>query len=230
MKCRKNSGEEEQLCITKVPIFNHLSREEMEEVAGLSTSRRYQKGEIIFTPDTLTSKLYIVNKGKVKVYRLSDNGREQMIRILEPGDFLGELMLFKNTSSHGYAEALSNTDLCIIRKHDFDRLLLQRPSISLKLLEELSVRLENAENLIEQLGSYDVESRTASMLLDLSEKQGSVSVVLPFSKGDLASLIGTSQETLSRKLSHLQERGLIKLEGQRKIIIQDPEGLQQLFV
>ena len=105
--------------------------------------------------------------------------------------------------------------------------MVKYPTIALKVLEELSIRLGKAENLIENLGIHDVETRVAKTVLDLSDDNGEV--VLNMSKGNLASHIGMSQETLSRKLSYFQEMGWIKLVGHRRIIILDEESLEKLI-
>ena len=101
------------------------------------------------------------------------------------------------------------------------------PTIAFKVLEELSSRLERAENLIEHLGVHDVETRIVEMLLDLANDEGEV--VLNMSKRDLASHIGMSQETLSRKLSYFQDMGWIKLIGHRRIVILDEGNLRSLI-
>lgn len=101
------------------------------------------------------------------------------------------------------------------------------PTIAFKVLEELSSRLKRAENLIENLGVKDVESRIAEILLELSDDKGHIT--LPIKKGDLASHLGMSQETLSRKLSYFQDKGWIELEGHKKIKILDKESLENLL-
>ena len=169
-------------------------------------------------------KLFVIHKGKVKITRFSEAGKEQVIRVLGPGEFMGELSLFVHEPLIDNAEALEKTTVCVIDGDKLKRLMGKYPSIALKVLEELSTRLGKAENLIEHLGIHDVETRIVETLLGLAN--GSGEVVLKMSKGDLASHIGMSQETLSRKLSYFQDKGWIKLVGHRKIIILDEEGLK----
>lgn len=226
MDCGCGNAEREKTCIEIVPIFNTLTYDEMLEIASITNSRKYEKGQMIYTAGDKGEKLYVIHKGKVKITRFSEMGKEQIIRVLEPGDFMGELSLFAPSPLTDNAEALRDTSICIIDGNNLKELLEKYPSISLKLLEELSSRLGKAENLIENLGIHDVETRIVKTILDLENDQGEV--ILKMSKGDLASHIGMSQETLSRKLSYLQDIGLIKLVGHRKIIILDKESLVNL--
>ncbi|MDP5275318.1 Crp/Fnr family transcriptional regulator [Chengkuizengella axinellae] len=227
MKCHHhgNHNGEFELCVSKVPIFNHLNQEEMKEIASLIQSKTFKKGEVIFSANSSINELFIIHTGRVKIYRLSESGREQILRVLEAKEFMGELTLFNESLTQNYAEATEKTEICVIQKLDLQKLIEKKPSIALRILEEFSRRLTNADQLIQQLGSADVETRLASVIIDLSNKQISRTVTLPMSKRDLASLIGTTQETISRKLSTFQEHGWIKQTGQRVITILNMEQL-----
>ncbi|MBU9723735.1 MULTISPECIES: Crp/Fnr family transcriptional regulator [Bacillaceae] len=226
-----------QLCVSKVPIFNHLKYEELLEVVNASQQRLYDKGEHIYQAGDLLGSLYIVHKGKVKIYRLTESGKEQLIRFMEPGDFMGELSIFSNDVSSSFAEAVEKTEICMISKSDIMKLLESKPAIGMKVLEEFSRRLRDTEKTVERLSTQDAEKRLASYLLELAEGQigegikgediqvSSIRVVLPMRKKDLASYIGITQETLSRRLSGFQEMGVVELVGQREIIIVDYDAL-----
>ncbi|WP_164670771.1 Crp/Fnr family transcriptional regulator [Virgibacillus doumboii] len=223
---------EKQLCVSLVPIFNHLEYSEQEEIAKASRSKTYDKKEVIFQAGDPSEYLYIVHKGKVKIYNLSESGKEQLIRILEPGNFMGELAVFTDEWLTSYAETIERTEICAIHKNDLKELLEDKPAISFKLLAESSKRLMSAEKTIERLSSQDVEMRVASYLLELAENATTLTtplkVTLPMSKKDLASYIGTSQETLSRRLAGFEEKGWIHQTGQRKIEILDMDELIKL--
>lgn len=236
MNCRHSHSKNkasDKLCMSQVPIFNHLSDEELLEVANLANHTTFKKGEIIFLAEEHVEQLFIINNGKVKISRISHSGREQILRILGPGEFLGELALFGNSPLSTNAEALDPTEICVIHGRDLKNLVLQFPNIAVKILEEFSKRLEKTESLIEQLGLHDIEQRIAGFLLELSKdaknKDGPIDITLSISKKDLASLIGTTQETLSRKLAVFQEKGWIKLIGQRRIIILDEDRLNTII-
>lgn len=238
--CEAHGREEssvKKLCISVVPIFNHLQNDEMVEIAKKSSHRTYQKGETLFEAGESSDHIYIVHRGQMKIYRLSESGKEQLVRILEPGDFMGELSLFADETLTHYAEALKTTEICAIHKSDLREILLAKPAIALKILETMSKRLNEAEKMIERFSSQDAEKRMASYLVDLvhAEPQplpsGSpVEVTLPMSKKDLASYIGMTQETLSRRLTSFQERGWIRQTGQRKLTILDMKSILETSI
>lgn len=222
--CFKDRGKN---CIEIVPIFNNLSREEMIEVANITGEKTFEKGEMIYMAGDKGDKLYVIHSGKVKVSRISDTGKEQVIRILESGEFMGELSLFSASNLKDNGEALSKAVMCVIHAEKLKDLMQKYPTISIKIVEELSNRLESVESLIENISIHAVERRVADILLELSNGKGEVK--LSMSKKDLASHIGMSQETLSRKLRSFEEKGLIKLIGHRRIIILDASLLDEII-
>jgi CRP/FNR family transcriptional regulator, anaerobic regulatory protein len=229
MKCQhccNGSDKNEKSCIERVPIFSSLSFEEMLEVSMTITQREYEKGEIVCLEGEYAKKLYIISTGKVKVVKLSEAGKEQIIRVLGSGDFLGELSLFTHSPLKSNAEALEPTTVCIVDGEKINNLIEKRPSIALKLLKEMSIRLEKAENQIQALAIQDVEQRLADTLIRMADDNKFIN--LNISKRDLASHIGMSQETLSRKLTIFQNKGWIKQEGQRKIKLLNKEALENV--
>lgn len=227
MICGCEHDSKDKTCIEIVPIFNTLTYDEMMEVARITIARRYNKGEMVYMTGDKGERLFVIHKGKVKISRLSHMGKEQVIRILGPGDFMGELSLFVHEPLTDNAEVLEDTTVCVIDGEKLKTLMGKYPTIAFKVMEELSSRLTRAENLIEHLGIHDVETRIVEMLLDLANDEGEV--LLNMSKRDLASHIGMSQETLSRKLSYFQDMGWIKLKGHRRIIILDEDELRTLI-
>jgi len=211
-------------CISLVPIFNHLEAEQMDEVMYTAHSSSYKRGEIIYKAGEESDSLYIVSKGKIKIYRLSESGKEQLMRILNPGDFTGELALFNEGIHESYAEAMADTQVCMIKRSDLQEFLLKYPSISLRILAEFSSRLEQSEKQTTRFATEKVETRIALFLSELLEG-ATMEVTLPMSKKDLASYLGTTPETISRKLAELEEAGIIIQNGQRKIKIIDLDGL-----
>jgi len=209
-----------------VPIFSSLSWDEIREVANITGNLEFKKGDIIFLAGDKIDKLYVINEGRVKISKISEDGKEQIIRILEPGDFMGELSLFKQSPLNNNAEALEPTVMCIIEGEKIKDIIYKNPGISIKIMEELSIRLEKSDKLIERLVLHDVESRVADILLSMLDADGNINLTI--SKKDLASHIGMSQETLSRKLSHFQAMGWIKQIGQRKISVLDHKSLKDI--
>ncbi len=208
-------------CVSLVPIFNHLDHEQLDEIMEMVQSVSYKRGEIIYRAGDPSDSLYIVHKGKIRMYRLSESGKEQLVRILLPGYFTGELALFKESLHEAYAEAMEETQVCTIKRSDLQTLLLKYPSISLKILTEFSNRLEQSEKQTTRFATENVETRLALFLAECMDHQLSNEIVLPMSKKDLASYLGTTPETISRKLATLEEQGYIKQKAHKKIEIVD---------
>src|SRR5690625_3322071 len=167
-----------QLCVAKVPFFNHLEEAEMKKIASISKHHTYKKGEIIYHAHDPLDYLFIVHIGRVKIYQLFESGKEQVLRLLEPGEFFGELALFTEKKLESYAEAIEETNICMIHRSKMQALMTEHPTIAIKILEQFSRRLDEADKLIGDLNVKDVEARIARYVLDLMEKQASSVVIL----------------------------------------------------
>ncbi len=221
-------GLSEKSCISRVPIFNHLEEDKMEEISALIESLSYRKGELVYQAGETSDALYIISQGRVKIYRLSEQGKEQLLRILQPGDFTGELALFNEKVHDSYGEALEDTRICSIRREDLQKLLLKYPTISMEILSEFSKRLDAQEKQTAAIGTEKVETRIALYLLDLMEENQEEIITLPMMKKDLASLLGTTPETISRKFLEFEEKGLMASLPQNRIRILQKEALRNL--
>lgn len=221
--CRHIEGDS---CIRKVPIFASLSDQEMLEVSKTIQQKKYKKGEIIYLEGEKIEKLFIINSGQLKIYNIAESGREQIIRILFPGDFIDELSIFTNSPANNIAEAIKDTTMCMIAGEDLEKIMRRKPAIALKVIQELGKRLEKAERLIQSIGLKSVGKRIADILLDMANEKDTVHLAI--TRKDLASHIGMSQETLSRKLSFFQNLGWIVQQGQREIIIKDKKALKNI--
>ena len=217
--------EVQKLCISIVPIFNHLTISEMNEIFKQTHSASHPRGHTIYRAGDPSDGLYIVHKGRVKIYRLSENGKEQLVRILEPGDFTGELSLFNESVHDAYAETMQSTELCVMNRVDFQSFLMKYPAIGLKVMGEFANRLADSEKQTARIALETTETRIAMYLADLSEEGNSDDIKLPMTRKDLASHIGTSPETISRKLAEFEESGWIRQMGQRDIKILDLDAL-----
>ncbi|HZK34552.1 MAG TPA: Crp/Fnr family transcriptional regulator [Bacillota bacterium] len=221
-----NIQDTDQSCIAIVPIFSNLTHSEIHEIAMITTSREFKKGEIIHMAGDEADRLYVIHKGRAKITKLSEAGKEQIIRVLGPGDFLGELSLFIQTPLDSNAEALEDMMVCMIEGDRLKGIIGKNPTIAAKVIEELSRRLQGSDRLIESLGLHDVEQRVADVLLGYARDKDEIR--LPLSKKDLSAHIGISQETLSRKLSLFEDMGLIKQSGHRDISIKNRLGLEEI--
>lgn len=212
-------------CVAQVPIFNHLAPKQLDEIMQVVRSVSFDRGETIFHAGDWSDTLYIIHKGKVKIYRLAESGKEQMLTVLYPGDFTGEYALFNESTHHDYAEAMESSQVCMIKREDLQNFLTNYPSISLKMLAEFSRRLEQSETQTTTFATEKVETRIALYLMELANKHGGDTVELPMSRADLASYLGTSPETISRRLADLEDRKLIRQHSRSNIEILDGDRL-----
>lgn len=215
----------QHICVSLVPLFMDLPGKDQLNINSLAIHRRYQKGETIFQPGD--EKLQIVARGSMKVYQLSASGREQLLRVAQPGDYEGEKQLFGLENDSFFGEAMENTEICSLGKADFNRVLLGNPQLSLKLLELSTQKLLATERQTQFLAMERVEERLASYLLDLAKVAGSDQVQLSMKMKDIAFYLGTTPETLSRKFKLLEKMGYLKRTG-KQVKILDEDGLLDL--
>lgn len=225
-KCRH------QMCTRRVPIFSELDTEEMARIVNLIIHKDYAKGELIVMEGERVENLIIINRGQVKVFRDTSEGKEQILYIFSEGDFFGEQNLFREQVSAYHVEALEKTNICMINKKDFHGLLRAYPEIGLKIIAELSNRLMKLENTIQSMGTKKVDARVISVLLEFANKYGrdhkmGLEIELPLSREGIANYIGLTRETVSRKMSMLQEEGIIEMVGNKKILILNKKALEE---
>ena len=217
--------EMQKMCISIVPIFNHLNASEMSEIVKETNSVKHPRGHTIYHAGDTSDGLYIVHKGRIKIYRLSETGKEQLVRILGPGDFTGDLSLFTESVHEAYAEAIEPVELCVMSRDDFQQFILKYPAISLKVLSEFSKRLAKTEKQAANIAMETVETRIAMYLAEVADETMSKTVTLPMSRKDLASHLGTTPETVSRKLADFEDNGWIRPLNNRDIEIVDLDAL-----
>ncbi|RBT01494.1 CRP/FNR family transcriptional regulator, anaerobic regulatory protein [Enterococcus faecium] len=168
----------EGLCVSLVPLFNHLEIEDQQKIHSLVTHRKVEKGEQILAPNG-ESQLVIVASGSMKVYQLSASGKEQLLRVVEPGGYEGESQLLGVPNESLFGEALEKTEICVLRQKDFSELLLHYPALSLKLLAINAEKLTKVQQQTTFLMMEKVEERVAVYLLDLAKATGKNHFFLP---------------------------------------------------
>lgn len=202
-------------CVELVPIFNHLNHQQMDEILDMSIHRKFKKNEVLFMPGDKADTLYIVASGEIHLSTINENGRELLIQILKPGDFIGELALMSVTDHELLATAKKDSEMCTIKFDDFQNLLIKYPAVSIHLLQELSERLtkRNQQSMINS--TLSVQERVAKYLM---EHDGQ----LLMSKKDLASYLSTTPESISRILTQFEDEGYIEKVSSKKLkILQD---------
>lgn len=208
-------------------LFQGLPEQELAEIENIVIEKQYGRGETIFFEGDDGNGFYIVIEGRVKIFKMSLQGKEQILHIFGEGEPFGEVPVFHGQPFPATAEVLMKTRVLFFPRDAFIQVVTKSPSIALNMLAMLSMRLRRFASQIESLSLKEVPARLASYLLYLSEEQGGVdSVELEISKGQLASLLGTIPETLSRIFGKMSEEGLIEVHG-RRITILDRSGLEQ---
>lgn len=211
--------------IESTALFEGLSREEIETVATLIYEKKFGKGETIFFEGDEADGFYLVSSGQIKVFKMNPMGKEHILHIFGPGEPVGEVPVFSRQPFPATAEAIINSTTFYFPRKDFVALIEKNPSIALNMLAVLSRRLRQFATQIENLSLKEVPARLAGYLLYTAEEQGNNDALrLPVSKGQLASLLGTIPETLSRIFARMSDDGLIRVEG-RSITIIDRAGL-----
>jgi CRP/FNR family transcriptional regulator len=221
-----------RICVQKVPIFSALDAEEVGRILNLIVRKRYSKGELVYLEGSRLESLIIINSGLIKAFKDTHDGKEQILYIFSAGDFFGEKNLLTKQEATYNVEVLEETHVCMINRADFQKLLREFPDISSKIIGELCTRLERLETTIQNMGTKNIDARVSAVLLEFSKKYGKkhprgILIELPLSREGIANYIGGARETISRRMGHLQNEGIIELIGNKRVIILDKEALQQ---
>ena len=212
--------------ISEVPAFGGLPVEQLEAIRDISVHRRFGRGEIIFSDGEEGKGFFVVADGAVKVFKVSPDGKEQILHILQRGEPFGQVAVFAGRSFPASAQAIAKTDVLFFPRSAFVDLLSANPSLALNMLAVLSKRLREFTVQVEHLSLKEVPARLAAYLIQLSEEQGGAERVrLNISKGQLASFIGIIPETLSRMFAKMTAQNLIEMDG-RYIRLLDRDGLE----
>jgi len=216
--------------ISNALIFDGLPDQYLEKIKDVAVARKYVKGETIFMEEDEGNGFYLVAEGLVKIFKVSPSGKEQILHVFGPGEPFGEVPVFSGRRFPANAEAIRDSRLLFFPRNAFLRLITANPSLALNMLAVLSMRLRQFTQQIENLSLKEVPARLAAYLLFLStEQEREDSVTLDISKGQLASLLGTIPETLSRILNRMNKEGLIETED-RTIRLLNPAGLESLAI
>ena len=212
-------------------IFCSLKHELLKEVSDKKGENQYQKGEIIFSEGFKPFGIHCVSKGKVKIYKLGADGKDQIVRVAKVGDVIGHRSLVSDEPYSASAEALEETQTCFLPRKTFFDLIEQENEFALKVMKVLSKDLRLAESQSMSIAQRTVKERMANVLLSkkdiLEEQEGKVLMSFTISRKDLADLIGCAPETIIRMLSQLKKDGIIAL-NKREVEILDQVKLFKL--
>lgn len=214
--------------ISQTPLFQNLAEDDLNKIRRIAADKFFNKGQTVFSEGDDGNGFYVVAAGKVKIYKVSLEGKEQILHIYGPGNPFGEVPVFSGEQFPANAQTLLKSHLLFFPRTAFTELIAKNPSLCLNMLAVLSMRLRQFTLQVENLSLKEVPGRLASYLLYLAQEQASdVTLSLPISKGQLASLLGTIPETLSRILSKMGNSGLIEVSGSQ-ILLVDLVGLEEL--
>ena len=205
-------------------IFSSLTEDELGELANLAIERIFMSTEYIFWDGDTSEWFYVVAEGKIKVHKHSSLGKEFIIAFFGPGELFGEVAVFENQPYPASAQATTNSKVIGIKREALLTFLTNHPQVVLRIINVLGGRLRNAQNRLRDLAGERVEQRLASILIMLSSKLG---LTLPFTRQEIADMVGTTQETAIRIISLLKERKIIRAT-RGKVIILNEEKLKIL--
>jgi CRP-like cAMP-binding protein len=205
------------------PFFTGLDEAVYDALVALGTTRHYAKGEMLFMDGEPCKGLFFVQSGMVKIFKLSESGREQILAIQRPGDSVAELPVFDNGLYPASAAAMEDADVLFIPKASFHTLLAQHPQLCQAVIMALAQRLRKLVSLVEDLSLRQVRQRLARLLLE--ESAGADTFRLRFTNDDLAARLGSVRDVISRTMSMLQTDELISMAG-RQVTIVNREGLE----
>ncbi len=220
------SVSEKSALITAIPVFSGLPTDAVDRLASDSITRRHSKGDIIFCEGDNATGFYLLTEGRVKIFKISPDGKEQILHIFSPGNLFGEAAVFSEGSFPATAMALEKSRSLMIPKSSLKEVIVENPLLAMNMLAVLSSRLRHFSEIIENLSLKEVPGRLATYLVLLAGG-GNQLIHLDITRNQLAAMLGTIPETLSRILSKMMSRGIIDVNG-RDIRVRDLNTLKAL--
>jgi CRP-like cAMP-binding protein len=217
----------------KTALLSSLSQPELQMLAARSVRKLFSAGELLFSEGEPCNGLHIIARGKVRLFKTSVNGREQVLSVNVSGESVAEIPVFDGGPYPASAVALEETEIVFISRRDFNAYCLEHPEVPLKVLTVVGARLRNLVGIIEELSFTTIRQRLISTLLKLAQSEGrkttrGIEFQLPSSHQELANQLGTVRELISRNLMRLQAEGLLDVDA-RQIVVKDIKGLSALL-
>lgn len=207
--------------VKAIPYFQNLDATLLDRVRAVMFEARAAKGEILFSEGESAKALYGVRTGQVKILKLSSDGREQILRIVGPGECFNEVPIFDDGPNPANAQALEPSLLWGIRREDMQRLVQQHPAIAIGFLKAFAAKLRYFTRKVEDLSFRGVTSRVAKLLLELAEDDGSGGLRLPvrYTQQEMANVVGTAREMIGRAFRAMEKDEAIRMDRHRVIIV-----------
>ena len=208
--------------IRRVPLFSLLTTDQAQSIADSVVKRRFKRGELIVEQGTKSNALFILLNGRARVLTADTRGREVILAVLQPGDYVGEMSLIDNEPHSATVRAEVQTDMLVLGRNEFSRCLPDSSSLSYAILRGLVARLRNADRQIESLALLDVYGRVARTLLDMSEEEKGLKIIRgKVSRQDMAKVVGASREMVSRVMKDLEDKGVIETLENGSVVIKE---------
>jgi len=222
------NGETEK-ALRKASLFANLTPDELRALGARVTKRRFQRGALLFSEGDPCKGLFLVASGKVRIFKLSSAGREQVLSVEGPGASFAELPVFDGGAYPASATAVQDTDILFISRTDFQNFCREHPDVALKVIAVVGSRLRRLVGIIEELSFATVRQRLIALILRLAQSgtpsKDGIHIELSKSHQDLAAELGTVRELVSRNLGRLQDEGFLEVHG-RRILVRDLAGLK----
>ncbi len=218
------------LVLQRTALFSTLTPEEIHLLAARALKRQFTKGELLFSEGELCHGLHVIASGKVRIFKTSLGGREQILAVNVSGETVAELPVFDGGPYPASAVAIDEVEIIFISQQIFQSFCMECPQVALKVLAVVGSRLRRLVGIIEELSFTTIRERLISALLRMAESQGvstsrGIEFQLPGSHQELASQLGTVRELVSRNLMRLQAEGLLEVDA-RQIVVKNLKGLR----
>jgi CRP/FNR family cyclic AMP-dependent transcriptional regulator len=217
--------------LKKIPYFTDISDAELKAIADIMIERTFQRGSLLFMEGEFGEAVHFVMEGKVKIYKTSEDGREHILYIAVPGDIFAEVILFNEVNYPATAEVLEQARIAVIRNEDLEQVLKDHPPMAVAIIKVLNKRLMDAQQQVKSLALHNTHGRTAQMLIKLAMEHGSktengMELDLVISRQELANMVGTTRETVTRVLMAFKKYQLIEID-RNTIRITQPDKLKE---
>lgn len=219
--------------LERVSIFAELDERGLDDLERLMVQKTYPKDALIVSHEETGDALFIIVSGRAKAVLLGESGREIILYLFRPGDFFGEMSLLDNEPRSATVQASEETTLLMLKREAFHRHIREYPATALSILREMSRRLRRADEIIGSLALLDVYGRVARMLRELADKDGTevdegILIRERPTQQDIAAMIGTSRETVSRALNDFAKRGYVDMNGKAILLRHSFLGIDQI--
>ncbi len=217
----------------KAALLSNLTPAELNLLAARTVRKSFAPGELLFSEGDPCHGLHIIARGRVRIFKSSPGGREQVLAVNTPGESIAELPVFDGGPYPASAVAIEDAQIAFISRRDFQAYCMEHPEVALKVLAVVGARLRRLVGIIEELSFTTIRQRLISALLRLAESEGrkterGIEFQLPASHQELANQLGTVRELISRNLMRLQAEGLLDVDA-RQIVVKDVKALNALM-